>query len=111
MRIVAKHNPDSDGLCRACTDVENILHLCQCHIIVREYWDRVINLMVKLGMTAPNDKTSFIALGRLSDTEVVPNTLAGILVLAWRCLYAAITTSRIDNLPLKLEAAYKRIDR
>ena len=55
------------------------------------------------------DKTSFVALGRISDDEIIQNELAGILALAWRCLHAEITHSRLDNIKINLDTAYKRV--
>ena len=42
--------------------------------------------------------------GKLADNET-----AGIIFLAWRCLYAAVTKARVNDKPLNMEAAYARL--
>ena len=44
------------------------------------------------------------AQGKLADVET-----AGILFLAWRCLYAETTRARIEGHPLRLSATYARL--
>ena len=34
--------------------------------------------------------------------------MAGLMCIAWRCLYAEIVASRVDQRPIKLAHAYKR---
>ena len=97
-----------DRACRACSEKETQLHLCECDIIYREYWEALIQLAVDTGMTPPARVTAFIATGALSTTEAIPATHAGIWFLGWRCLYAELVRSRIDNTPPDLERALKR---
>ena len=55
--------------------------------------------------------TIYIALGcyREGNTvKVITPDQAGLMFIAWRCLYAAIVGSRVDERPLNLEYAYKR---
>ena len=40
--------------------------------------------------------------------SVVKPEQSGLMFIAWRCLYAAIVGSRVDNRPLNLEYAYYR---
>ena len=42
---VRKHNKDTDGLCAACDDQENIEHLIDCAIIRLEFWDKILALL------------------------------------------------------------------
>ena len=56
----------------------------------------------------PTDKTAFIATGAISNTQAVSKYHAGIWFLGWRCLYAEIVHSRVENQPLDLERALKR---
>ena len=53
---VANRDPAYDSKCRApgCTHDESMMHLAVCPIITREYWDKVRNLLVQLGLPAPN---------------------------------------------------------
>ena len=48
-------------------------------------------------------------LGRISDNKVVDNEAAGIIALAWRCLYAEITKKRIEGGHLNLQSTYARL--
>ena len=105
---VAKHDPH-DPKCRACDEVENQIHLAQCAILRLEYWDHVLLLLKKLGMPTPQDITTFLCTTALAPNKVIHDYLSGIWSLAWRCLYAAVVTSRIENKPLDCEAAFKRL--
>ena len=107
--FVAKHDPNSDGVCRACDEQENALHLCNCPVITDEYWDHVIELLTKLGMDPPEHTPAFIALGRIDSTNQIVNELAGIMALAWRCIYAEIVESRKTGSPLSTEKAHDRL--
>ena len=107
--FVAKHDPNSDGVCRACDEQENALHLCSCPVITDEYWDQVIEILTNLGMDPPEHKPAFIALGRIDEDNQIRNELAGIMALAWRCIYAEIVSSRKNNTPLSTEKAHDRL--
>ena len=98
----------SDGACRACEEKETQLHLVTCGVLRSEFWDKVIELMIATGMSEPTDWTNFLITGQLSDVETVDREYTGVLFIAFRCLYAAITESRVDSVPLDLGAAYDR---
>ena len=104
---VAGHDP-ADNTCRACTERESQLHLCECTVIHMEFWSHIIKMAVATGMPAPQDTSAFLATGALSWYTVISNFHSGIFFIGWRCLYAASVKSRIDNKPLDLEAALKR---
>ena len=87
---------------------ENILHLCECAIIFEEYWSPLIEMAVQTGMPRPMRTAVFLATGSLSPTKVVSKEYAGIFFLGWRCLYAAVVSSRVDDTTLDLEKALKR---
>ena len=53
-------------------------------------------------------RTLFIALGIKDKQHKANEELIGIFSIAWRCLYAEITRSRMENAPFKLENAKKR---
>ena len=57
----------------------------------------------------PCDRTNaFIILGiRANDQPVSPEG-AGILAIAWRCLYAEVTASRVEERRLDLNKALRR---
>ena len=68
---VLKHDSNTDSKCRACSEEENITHLCDCDVLRDEFWDPVITLLTGLGMPQPQSVSAFIALGILKDDEVI----------------------------------------
>eukprot|EP00966_Prymnesium_polylepis_P132463 3062445-Prymnesium_polylepis.2 len=55
--------------------------------------------------------TAFVIAGRTGKGEIVDTEGAGIMFIAWRCLYAEVVGSRIENRRLRLETAYARMIR
>ena len=94
--------------CRACSEKENQKHLAECDVINDEYWSNIIGLLHDLGSEDPEHIVTFLLFGRISDKEVVDQETADVLFIAWRCLYAAITKSRIEQKQIDLAKAYKR---
>ena len=87
-------------------------HLATCGRTRSRFWDKVLELMNKLGMYTPTiDRELFLILGRLDDNKVVDQPQAGMLFLAWRCLYAAVTQAKLDDRRLLLLVAYERFVR
>ena len=111
---VAGHRKDlADTSCRACTDKETMKHLAECSIIKEEFWKEIFALVQKLGFKPPveDDHLIYVLLGcyREGDTvKVITPDQAGLMFIAWRCLYAEIVGSRVDERPLNLGYAYKR---
>ena len=64
--------------------------------------------MKDMGFPGFTHTAAFLAVGRLSDTHVVGKNQAGILFIAWRCLYAELVRGRVENVQPDLKAAYKR---
>ena len=69
--------------------------------------------MGDMGMPTPtcDERTAFILLGiQKVDGKVVAvkPEQSGLIFIAWRCLYAAIVGSRVDDRPLNLGYAYYR---
>ena len=104
---VAQREPH-DQSCRACTEEESMLHLCECEVIREEYWNELIDLAVKTGMRPPDDITIFLATGALSRDRVISRYHSIIWFLGWRCLYAEIVNSRVEGRTIDLEKALKR---
>ena len=106
---VANRDPAYDSKCRApgCTQDESMMHLAVCPIITREYWDKVRNLLVQLGLPAPNTHR-FLLLGVIDNNHVVGRAAAGMMFIAWRCAYAEIVGSRLDNRAQNWKGAYRR---
>ena len=54
----------------------------------------------------------FVLLGVYQETGKDPTVVrpeqSGLMFIAWRCLYAEVVRSRIDERPIDLAAAYKR---
>ena len=98
-----------DNTCRACSEPESQLHLITCGVIREEFWVRVVELLVATGMDEPENLTDFLITGQLSDEKTAGWEYLGIVFIAFRCLYAATTESRLDSVPLDLEAAYERL--
>ena len=65
--------------------------------------------MTNMGLPGYTHRSAFLAVGRLSDTQVVGKNHSGILFLAWRCLYAELVRGRVENVTPDLKAAYKRV--
>ena len=105
-----KHNGE---ICEAdsCNELENIKHLATCKTYNAHFWKPLETLMKKMNFTIPpmgEEKTAFWLLGRLSDAEAVPQEQAGLMFIAWRCLYAEIVTAKIDGHKPNLKHAYHR---
>ena len=89
-------------------------HLIKCGVIRNEFWCQVFALIEKLGFTAPaqQDIEIFVAVGCYTGEDggiqAVAPELAGLMFIAWRCLYASIVDSRVEGKPLNLDHAYKR---
>ena len=77
-------------------------------MIWEEFWKPLVEMAVKTGMATPARREIFLATGALSPRTVVSREHAGVFFLGWRCLYAAIVESRIDDVPLNLEKALRR---
>ena len=60
------------------------------------------------GMDQPENVTAFLATGALSDTDAIPYNYAGLWFLGWRCLYAEIVHSRVEQVPIDLKKALTR---
>ena len=93
---------DEDNTCRVCAEKENIMHLVQCRKIRKAFWEPLTRLMLAMGFTVPpgpRENEAFWLLGRLTYKDVVCPAQAGIMFIAWRCLYAAIVHSRVDKHP------------
>jgi hypothetical protein len=105
---VGKDTTAESNLCTACNDTENILHLATCNIIRLEFWDIILGVLVRMGLAPPEDDTAFLVLGRINADSVIDTHLAGVMFLAWRCLYAEITRARIDKENPDMGAALER---
>ena len=107
---LAPHKDDpNDTACPFCGQHQNQLHLTKCSKIRQKYWDPIITLMTKMGLPGFTHRSAFLAVGRLSDTQVVGKNHSGILFLAWRCLYAELVRGRVENVTPDLKTAYKRV--
>ena len=85
-----------------------MLHLVVCGVIEVEFWDRIARLLDRLGIPRGTGPRFWIA-GELPGGKYVDVEGAGILFLAWRCLYAETIRARANNEHLKLKHAYARV--
>ena len=51
--FTASKNPETNGSCLLCSEQESQLHLVQCKVIYREYWQSMLDLMISLDMPVP----------------------------------------------------------
>ena len=78
---------------------EGQTHTCECPVLRREYWKHFLRILKDTGTPVPPDGevTALLAVGRLSDTQMISNESSGVLFAAWRALYAEIIRSRIEE--------------
>ena len=110
--FTASLDQESDGKCSTgCGGRENQRHLVACHILRSQYWDHVLELIYRLGEPIPKDceLEAYLILGRVASGKAVHHAAAGILALAWRCLYAETTRAHVERKSLRLFAARRRL--
>ena len=89
---------DPHTMCFACKTVpESMLHLCECAQMHSQYWDFFFNLIQHMGFELPEQKPVFLATRCYSSKCTAPEEVIGIFSIAWRCLYAEITKSRLER--------------
>ena len=106
---VANRDSSTNGRCNAhgCRQDESILHLAECPIINAGYWNRIRALLSKVGLRS-SPRSDFILLGKINRRAYVDQEEAGVLFLAWRCIYAEVVTARLEDKILNLKRAYAR---
>ena len=111
---VSGTNPSGDTSCRACPEKETMYHLATCPVLAYEFWDPLMSYMDDLNLKTPPMGTStdmFLILGCVRDGDkwvTIDSASAGLLAIAWRCLYAELTSSKIHGHPINLERALLR---
>ena len=80
-----------------------------CQVINQKFWNPLITVWKRLTFPNFTHKASFLAVGRLTDDKTVDKNQAGLLFLAWRCLYAELIRGRADDVIPNLDAAYTRL--
>ena len=109
--FVANRDPDAvDQTCKArdCGHDESMLHLARCTIITRDYWTRIENLLKQLDIPEGNGPRFWIT-GERQDGQYADREGAGVIFLAWRCLYAETIQARTKNVHLNLKRTYTRL--
>ena len=100
---------DPGAMCLCCRAVpESMLHLCECDQLHTQYWDFFFNFIHHMGFNTPRNKAAFLATRRYTNTSVAPEEVIGIFSIAWRCLYAEITKTRLENHIFSLKNAKRR---
>ena len=109
---LAGSSQEEDKACRMCPAKENITHLVRCPVICAGFWDRIALVMVSMGMEVPAGglgREAFWLLGCMGSGKVVGQAQAGIIFIAWRCLYAEIVHSRVEGTPARMTRAHNRV--
>ena len=83
-------------------------HLTKCQKTRNEYWNKILELLEKLEQDTPEHIPSFLAVGRMDEEEVANEVQAGVMFIAWRCLYAELMSVREEGTLPNLKGAYKR---
>jgi hypothetical protein len=109
---LAGTSQDEDKTCHLCDEKENITHLVRCTAIRTRFWDNIALVMTKMGFTIPEpglEREAFWLLGRIDRDSAVTPEQAGMIFIAWRCLYAEIVHARLDKAPMKIDRAFNRV--
>ena len=93
-----------------CWCKESQMHLVECTVYKTEFWNKVGNLMGRLGLDASTDPLKWIA-GIKPDGKPATREEASVIFLAWRTLYAEITSAHVEGHSTNTEAAFKRLVR
>ena len=85
------------------------MHLATCSVMVEEFWKPLIKMMEEMGFETPSPEArrEFLCLGVLweaGEQKVVKPEQSGLMFIAWRCLYAAVVGSRVDDVPIDLHS-------
>ena len=106
---VAKHGVGNKS-CRCCNATESMTHLAECAVIRNDFWNPIFDLLEKIGAPGPDhsNRTPFLLVGRMDKEEAASYAQLSVLVIAWRCLYAERTHSRIEDTLCNLKKALKR---
>jgi hypothetical protein len=54
-------------------------------------------LLGRLDMDSPESVEAFLITGQLTSTNIAHPAYTDVVCISWRCLYAAIVESRLDN--------------
>ena len=76
---------------------ESMLHLCECKNMHTQYWDFFFNFIHHMDFDLPEHKPVFLATRCYSCESTAPEEVIGIFSIAWRCLYAELTKTRLEN--------------
>ena len=103
-----KKHDGTDDKCRCCGSNISILHLVSCPVICTDFWDEILQLLEDLGLEPPQDLQTFLLLGKMDTNKAINEAQATIIILAWRCLYAAYVHAKVENIDIDLSQALKR---
>ena len=87
-----------DEQCLGCSAAqERILHLVECGVIFRDFWRHLLAFWAQfssfLEASSNIERTTLLIFGVVQNRAMKPDQ-AGMLAIAWRCLYAEIVSSR-----------------
>ena len=109
---LAGSSNEEDKSCRVCPEKENIVHLVRCKRIRREFWDNIALVMDSMGFEVPRgglEGDAFWLVGRMNSGGAVGPEQAGMIFIAWRCLYAEIVHSRVEGQQMNIGRALNRV--
>ena len=110
---VAKAGGCSDPGCKArgCRQEETQEHLYECPEIQQRFWNPIFASMIRMGL-APKPDHRYVILGIQGATGFsgIDREEAGVMQIAWRCLYAQSVKAKLEGGYLNLEeAVYKTL--
>ena len=82
--------------------------IAECDKIRRNFWDRILTDMQDLGMPGPENTRTFLITGLVNE-KAAGQDQAGMLMIAWRCLYAEVVKARLEGGNLNFDNAYRRV--
>ena len=103
---VAQHGGCDHTTCAAtgCNQQESQLHLVECPIINREFWEPLSQLIQSLGLRAENSPTYWIT-GTMADGKRADSESWAMVTWAWRSLYACTTKTHLEGARLNFKVA------
>ena len=98
-----------DKPCPACNrDHEQILHIARCPTITRGLWSPLLEFMQSLGITTGDRADMFFIFGHIRGNKYACPDAWGLIILAWRCIYAAIFQADDEGTRCNVKAAFLR---
>ena len=99
-----------DDPCPACGQGrERILHLARCPVVSRHLWEPLIEFMKQCDIKTGERCDMFFIFGYIEPHKYACPDAWGIVLLAWRCLYAEVVSADEEGKRCNLKAALLRV--